>query len=167
MEKVNEMQVNLETLLSQFEKGKTKLIEEMKDLELRKTRAVEDLKEMNDQIVELDIGGTRFKTTICTLRKVPHTLFDTIFEKKFEDIEKQADGSIYIDRDGTNFSHILNFLRHPDETILLPKEEFIRHSLLKEAEYYKIDALIDFLDKKAKDIGAKWWPNKITMNYDL
>ena len=133
MEKVNEMQASLDNLLSEFEKGKKKLIDEMKELENRKIRAIEELKEMKDQIVDLDIGGTRFRTTICTLRKVPHTVFDSILNRDWKDVEKQADGSIFIDRDPTHFQHILNFLRQPDEEILLPDDKFAKKLILREA----------------------------------
>ena len=56
-----------------------------------------------DRDVKLNIGGAKFETTIGTLRRVPHTLLDSIFSQKFEDILKQEDGSVFIDRDGTYF----------------------------------------------------------------
>ena len=134
---------------------------------MRKTRAVTDLKEMRDQVVDLDIGGTRFKTTLCSLRKVPHTLFDVIFSREWEEIEKQADGSVFLDRDGTHFAHILNFLRHPDEEILLPKDAFVKQLILREARFYKVDALVDFLDKKGKELEFRWWGGKVSMAYNF
>ena len=61
---------------------------------------------MPDKIL-LNIGGKRHETTRATLEKCPYInrKLDRTTETHFE-----RDGSIFINRDGTHFRHILNYL---------------------------------------------------------
>jgi hypothetical protein len=60
--------------------------------------------------VELNIGGFHFETSVQTLRRVPHTLFDAYFSGRYAQ-DVCADGSIFVDRDGEHFGHILEYMR--------------------------------------------------------
>jgi hypothetical protein len=61
--------------------------------------------------VVLNVGGHRFTTTVTTLRNAPMpSLFTAMFSGRHS-LKTEADGSIFIDRDGRNFADILNFLR--------------------------------------------------------
>jgi hypothetical protein len=60
--------------------------------------------------VELNIGGFRFETSVQTLRRVPHTFFETYFSGRYAQ-DVCADGSIFVDRDGEHFGHILEYMR--------------------------------------------------------
>jgi N-acetylneuraminic acid mutarotase len=60
--------------------------------------------------VELNIGGYRFETSVQTLRRVPHTFFDAYFSGRYAQ-DVCADGSIFVDRDGEHFGHILEYMR--------------------------------------------------------
>ena len=62
-------------------------------------------------------------------------MFSGRFETKLGD-----DGAYFIDRDGTHFRYILNYLR--TGRLLLPDDELIREELLEEAEFYQIEGLI-------------------------
>jgi hypothetical protein len=47
---------------------------------------------------------------VQTLRRLPHTFFDAYFSGRYSrDVCK--DGSIFVDRDGENFGHILEYMR--------------------------------------------------------
>eukprot|EP00601_Ochromonadales_sp_CCMP2298_P010390 CAMPEP_0173245288 /NCGR_PEP_ID=MMETSP1142-20121109/16670_1 /TAXON_ID=483371 /ORGANISM="non described non described, Strain CCMP2298" /LENGTH=75 /DNA_ID=CAMNT_0014177367 /DNA_START=20 /DNA_END=244 /DNA_ORIENTATION=- len=67
-------------------------------------------------IVDLNVGGVRFTTQIKTLIRFP----DAPFAKILSDLEPRRDDAVtanlhlFIDRDGTHFRHILNFLRSPE-----------------------------------------------------
>jgi hypothetical protein len=87
----------------------------------------------NSEIVVLDVGGVQFKTTISTLSKYPRTYFSGLFSGKIP-IKKQEDGSIFVDRDGTHFRALLNFLR--SGRIIFPKEAELVEEILVEAEFY-------------------------------
>jgi hypothetical protein len=60
--------------------------------------------------VELNIGGFKYTTSVETLRRVPSTFFDACFSGRYPQ-DVCADGSIFIDRDGEHFSHILEYMR--------------------------------------------------------
>jgi hypothetical protein len=67
-------------------------------------------KEMQEGRVVLNVGGVRFETSVQMLRRVPNTLFDAYFNGQHaQDVCK--DGSIFIDRDGEHFGHVLEYLR--------------------------------------------------------
>jgi N-acetylneuraminic acid mutarotase len=69
--------------------------------------------------VELNIGGFRFETSVQTLRRVPHTFFDAYFSGQYaQDVCR--DGSIFVDRDGENFGHVLEYLRDGMVSVAAP-----------------------------------------------
>jgi hypothetical protein len=61
--------------------------------------------------VELNIGGYRFQTSVQTLRRVPHTFFDAYFSGRYAQ-DVCNDGSIFVDRDGEHFGHVLDYMRN-------------------------------------------------------
>jgi hypothetical protein len=60
--------------------------------------------------VLLNVGGHRFETSRQTLTSIPDTYFASLFSGRFE-LTTDAEGVYFIDRDGTHFRQILNFLR--------------------------------------------------------
>ena len=67
-----------------------------------------------------------------------HAMFSGRFDTK-----PGEDGSYFIDRDGTHFRHILNYLR--TGKLVLPDDKVVRKELLSEAEFYQIDGILDEL----------------------
>ena len=67
-----------------------------------------------------------------------HAMFSGRFDTK-----PGEDGSYFIDRDGTHFRHILNYLR--TGKLVLPDDKVVRKELLNEAEFYRIDGILDEL----------------------
>ena len=66
-----------------------------------------------------------------------------MFSGRF-DTKPGEDGSYFIiDRDGTHFRHILNYLR--TGKLVLPDDKVVRKELLSEAEFYQIDGILDEL----------------------
>jgi hypothetical protein len=68
-------------------------------------------KESQEGRVELNIGGYRFETSVQTLRRVPHTFFDAYCSGRYAQ-DVCADGSIFVDRDGEHFGHVLEYMRN-------------------------------------------------------
>ena len=60
--------------------------------------------------VKLNVGGQHFTTSVQTLTKDPNSMLAAMFSGRF-DMKPSEDGSFFIDRDGTHFRFILNFLR--------------------------------------------------------
>ncbi|KAM7442717.1 hypothetical protein ABFA07_008366 [Porites harrisoni] len=92
--------------------------------------------------VNLNVGGQHFTTSLQTLTKDPNSMLAAMFSGKFE-MKPSKDGSFFIDRDGTHFRFILNFLRTGKLT--LPKGATFTEELEEEAEFYQIQGLIDAL----------------------
>ena len=61
-------------------------------------------------------------------------MLQAMFSGRF-DTKPGEDGSYFIDRDGTHFRYILNYLRTGQ--LIVPKDEIIREELLAEAEFYQ------------------------------
>jgi hypothetical protein len=99
------------------------------------------------QIVKLDVGGMRFTTSTATLCRFPTTKIARMFtsgdpeSSKLHACMDRAKGAFCIDRDGTHFRHILNFLRSPEDfSVLLTDAE--KMELLRECEFYGLQDLL-------------------------
>ena len=96
--------------------------------------------------VKLNVGGQHFVTSVQTLRKDPNSMLAAMFSGKF-DTKPSEDGSFFIDRDGTHFRFILNYLR--DGELILPEGATFFRELRKEAEFYQIQGILDELKPPA------------------
>ena len=67
-----------------------------------------------------------------------HAMFSGRFDSK-----PAEDGSYFIDRDGSHFRYILNYLRTGQ--LVVPEDKIIRKELLTEAEFYQVQGIIDEL----------------------
>ena len=92
--------------------------------------------------VNLNVGGHCFKTSVQTLTKDPNTMLAAMFSGKFE-MKPCEDGAFFIDRDGSHFRFILNYLRTGKLT--LPEGATFLKELQEEAEFYQIQGIIDEL----------------------
>ena len=92
--------------------------------------------------IKLNVGGQHFTTSLQTLTKDTGSMLHAMFSGRF-DTKPAEDGSYFIDRDGTHFRYILNYLR--TGRLLLPKDELIREELLEEAEFYQIHGILEEL----------------------
>ena len=95
--------------------------------------------------IELNVGGHRFTTSLQTLTKDSGSMLHAMFSEGFES-KPTKDGSYFIDRDGTHFRYILNYLR--TGRLFLPDDKCdkcLRKELLEEAEFYQIRGIIDEL----------------------
>ena len=70
------------------------------------------------------------------------SMLHTMFSGRF-DTKPSEDGSYFIDRDGTHFRHILNYLRTGQFTV--PDDKILRKELLAEAEFYQVEGMISEL----------------------
>ena len=88
--------------------------------------------------IKINVGGRMFLTSLKTLRKEPESVLALMFSEKFN-LKKEDDGSFFIDRDGTVFHHVLNYLR--DGKILEDVIEDHEQQLQSEAEFYGLSGL--------------------------
>ncbi|VDI66362.1 Hypothetical predicted protein [Mytilus galloprovincialis] len=87
-------------------------------------------------IINLNVGGFIFTTRLATIRKYPDNMLGAMFSGRYP-IQKDKDGNYFIDRDGTYFRHLLNFLR--DERCLPPTD--VAPEVMKEAMFFGIGQL--------------------------
>ena len=71
---------------------------------------MEELNKITESRVRLDVGGHIYTTSLLTLTKDPESMLTAMFSGRHS-ITREADGSFFIDRDGTYFRYILNYLR--------------------------------------------------------
>ena len=83
--------------------------QEREQLEAMKA-AVDGNIERFKQRVKLNVGGSRFETTLSTLTRHPDSMLAVMFSGRHE-VPQDDDGYVFIDRDGAHFRTILNFLR--------------------------------------------------------
>jgi len=119
-------------------------------------------------VLHLNVGGQFFVTTIETLTVDKNSLFPKLLEKPVK-----VDDAVFIDRDGTHFRHILNFLR---SGVLNIKADITLHNeLLVEADYYQIQGLKDLLQvtlpntsaNEDKDEVLKWKEKALRLEKEL
>ena len=115
--------------------------------------------------VRLNIGGQYFTTSVHTLTKDPGSMLNAMFSGRFE-TQPSEDGSFFIDRDGTYFRYILNYLR--TGKLLLPNDELVRiwDELLAEAEYYQIQGIVDDLTSRANCRAEPKFHESVILNSD-
>ena len=122
-------------------KKKAKVLEEEKrDWEIEKTR-VKATKTF-EKIVTLNVGGSRYTTTLSTLTKYPDSMLGAMFSGRHA-LVQQEDGSYFIDRDGEAFSHVLSYLRDSNIvlTIIPILSNELRIRLRYEAGFYQLQEL--------------------------
>lgn len=93
--------------------------------------------------VTLNVGGHLYTTTMSTLQRYPDSMLGGMFRGDLP-TTRDAQGNYFIDRDGTLFRYILNFLRTSE--LILPVNFTEMDLLRKEADFYQIEPLIHCLN---------------------
>ncbi|XP_014091647.2 SH3KBP1-binding protein 1 [Bactrocera oleae] len=91
----------------------------------------------NGDLINLNVGGQRFSTSRQTLTWIPDTFFTALLSGRISSLRDET-GAIFIDRDPSLFSIILNYLRTKDIDIKNCEIRALRH----ESEYYGITPLV-------------------------
>uniref|UniRef100_A0A8C7M5G6 BTB/POZ domain-containing protein KCTD3 n=1 Tax=Oncorhynchus kisutch TaxID=8019 RepID=A0A8C7M5G6_ONCKI len=87
------------------------------------------------EIIQLNVGGTRFSTSRQTLMWIPDSFFSSLLSGRISSLLDET--GIFIDRDPTAFAPILNFLRTKELDLRGVNINILRH----EAEFYGITPL--------------------------
>jgi len=154
-------EIERENQMKNFVDEKRKLIEELeflrilKEDENRKRREEKEWMEKTlinmSSVIKLNVGGTKFTTSRSTLSK-HEGYFKAMFSGRHS-FELDEEGYYFIDRDGTYFPYILNYLR--DGTILIQDDNHFRYYLTQEAQYYCLDDLVALLNEKMEVLNEK------------
>ncbi|XP_066105711.1 BTB/POZ domain-containing protein KCTD14 [Saccopteryx bilineata] len=99
-------------------------------------------------VVELNVGGQFYTTTVITLRKFPGSKLADMFSslaKACTDVE----GRFFIDRPGTYFGPILDYLRSGQ----VPTQHI--PEVYREAQFYEIKPLVKLLEDMPQIFGEQ------------
>ncbi|XP_006882993.1 PREDICTED: BTB/POZ domain-containing protein KCTD14 [Elephantulus edwardii] len=99
-------------------------------------------------VVELNVGGEFYTTTVSTLRKLPGSKLAEMFSSSAKAC-MDSEGRFFIDRPGTHFGPILDFLRSGQ----LPTQHI--PEVYREAQFYEIKPLVKLLEDTPKIFGEQ------------
>jgi hypothetical protein len=121
----------------EIEEKRTAVERQREELDEEK-HAMQGVHKFQSGQVKLDVGGHRFTTSLSTLTKDEDSMLAVMFSGRHE-LTQNGEGAYFIDRDGTHFRYVLNYLR--DGEIQLPFEYNLLVELLQEANYYQLSGL--------------------------
>ncbi|NXU22748.1 KCNRG protein, partial [Thalassarche chlororhynchos] len=99
----------------------------------------------NRELVVLSVGGVRFVTRASTLQQFPESRLAQMLNDDDREF-KLVNGEFFVDRDGTLFSYIMDFLRTLQ--VSLPTDFSDYQRLQREAEFYGLYPLADLLSQE-------------------
>ncbi|NWX74863.1 KCNRG protein, partial [Alca torda] len=99
----------------------------------------------NREVVILSVGGVRFVTRASTLQQFPESRLARMLNDHDQEF-KLVNGEFFVDRDGTLFTYIMDFLRTLQ--VSLPTDFSDYQRLQREAEFYGLYPLADLLSQE-------------------
>ncbi|KAM5181263.1 potassium channel regulatory protein [Mantella aurantiaca] len=96
----------------------------------------------NPDVLNLNVGGTKFTTFASTLQRFPESRLAQMLDGSDRDF-RLVNGQYFVDRDGSLFSYILDYLRTSQLT--LPSDFSDYERLQREAEFYQLQGLAEQL----------------------
>ena len=146
-----ELKAKEEQLEKELKDNEERLEREREKVEEDRKRLQEEIQRMSEMNtiketrVKLDVGGHVYTTSTLTLTKDQESMLAAMFSGRHS-IQREDDGSYFIDRDGTHFRYILNYLRDGGfNDGALPTDRGILSEILTEAKYYQLDGLVALL----------------------
>lgn len=100
------------------------------------------------RLVQLNVGGVRYTTTVDTLRKHPNSKLAEMLSHQTS-ASLDAQGCIFIDRPGAHFGPILDYLRCGQ----LPSQNL--SAVYKEAQFYQLEPLVKWLEETPELFGEQ------------
>lgn len=99
-------------------------------------------------VFALNVGGQHYLTTLETLNQVSNSKLALWFKSNtVSNLATDQKGRYVIDRDGSLFRHVLNYLRN--KSLILPENFAEWEQLRLEAEYYGLEAMASALKCQA------------------
>lgn len=104
-------------------------------------------------VVELNVGGVFYTTTLATLTTDEESTLGKMFTgKSGTPVLRDAKGKYFIDRDGVLFRYVLDYLRN--EKLVLPENFHERERLRHEAEFYGLKTMVHGLQLTSQSLEA-------------
>ncbi|XP_053312281.1 potassium channel regulatory protein [Spea bombifrons] len=100
----------------------------------------------NQEIITLNVGGMKFSTSPSTLMRFPESRLAHMLDGSDREF-RVVNGQYFVDRDGTLFSYILDYLR--TSQLSLPSKFSDYERLQREAEFYQLASLAETLGQES------------------
>ncbi|KAM4701008.1 potassium channel regulatory protein [Discoglossus pictus] len=100
----------------------------------------------NQEVVTLNVGGMKFSTYPSTLLKFPESRLAHMLDGSDREL-RIVNGHCFVDRDGSLFGYILDYLRTSQLT--LPSDFSDYDRLQREAEFYQLSGLAEQLGQQS------------------
>ncbi len=123
-------------------------------------------KKFHDDIVTFNIGGHIYSTTRSTITEnIDCQSRLALIIQNQTPTQFDRHGHYFLDRDGTYFRYILNYLR--DKKLLLPENFTELKQLCAEAKFYQIDRLINEIENRLNTVNEQNKQLEIGLNFTL
>ncbi|XP_074843664.1 potassium channel regulatory protein [Carettochelys insculpta] len=99
----------------------------------------------NQELAVLNVGGLIFTTWASTLQRFPESRLARMLNGNDHEF-RLVNGQFFVDRDGTLFNYILDFLRTLQ--LSLPADFSDYQRLQREANFYELHSLADLLNQE-------------------
>jgi hypothetical protein len=117
------------------------------------SRACNGTFSVSNEIVRLNVGGEIFTTTRATLLRYPDSMLGAMFSGSLA-TGVDENGCYFIDRDGSIFRHVLNFLRCGRLVVPADFQQF--DLLAAEADFYQLEGLIEAISQLRSSRGGSF-----------
>lgn len=104
-------------------------------------------------VIELNVGGVVYTTTLGTLTRDSGSLLYQMFTGKIKDQPiKDSKGKYFLDRDGVLFRYVLDYLRN--QKMILPETFQETERLKQEADHYRLPGMVRCLAESSSSSSA-------------
>ena len=151
-----------EAMLAQIEEKRNQLQAKVEELEAEK-KAMKDVHTFQSGRLKLDVGGHKFTTSRTTLTSQPDSMLAAMFSGRHKLIQ-DGKGAYFIDRDGTHFRFILNYLRD-GQLGSLPEDKIQLQELVRESDYYQLTELTQHIRVKLMPVVTQATIDSLKLGY--
>ena len=122
------------------------LLEEER-LKLEKEKSfMTNIYEIQNSHIKLDVGGHFFSTSLATLTRDKSSMLAVMFSGRHKMIPT-SENTYFIDRDGTYFKYVLNYLRGDLSPDTLPEDRTILKHIYRDADYFQLPGLSKIIEE--------------------
>lgn len=94
--------------------------------------------------IKLDVGGLIYSTSLSTLTRDKSSMLAVMFSGRHKLVQSK-ENTYFIDRDGTHFRYILNYLRGDLHLDTFPDDATILKEIQREADYFQLSGLFEII----------------------